>query len=180
MKLASKSFFYANFSLFLVTFAFALSRVLFLPGFFHFEFRFRRQFLSYVFGVGLFSESLLQTISFSLSQCYFWGKLLNFVSLMHAPLSGLLFKLRDYCRLSCHPAARRYSGFSVYYSQIIFELFAQSKENNIIIIKNHLYNIFRAEISSRFFPLSVFVNYVIIILGKFQPFKRNFPFVNHT
>lgn len=31
-----------------------------------FEFRFRRQFLSYVFGVGLFSESLLLTISFHL------------------------------------------------------------------------------------------------------------------
>lgn len=32
-----------------------------------------------------------------------------------------------------------------------------------------------------FFSLLIsFVNYVIIILGKFYPFKRNFPFVNHT
>lgn len=30
------------------------------------------------------------------------------------------------------------------------------------------------------FALLFFVNYVIIILGKCFPFKRNFPFVSHT
>lgn len=73
-----------------------------------FEFRFRRQFLSYVFGVGLFSESLLLTISFHLPfACVIFGDwLLNFASLMHAPLSGLLFKLRDYCRFKLPPTAQ--------------------------------------------------------------------------
>lgn len=53
----------------------SLSRVLFsLVRFVLFEFRFRRQFLSYVFGVGLFSESLLLTISFHLPfACVIFG-----------------------------------------------------------------------------------------------------------
>lgn len=53
----------------------SLSRVLFFcVRFVLFEFRFRRQFLSYVFGVGLFSESLLLTISFHLPfACVIFG-----------------------------------------------------------------------------------------------------------
>lgn len=98
---ASFSFFFFLFLLLLGS----LSRVLFFFRFVLFEFRFRRQFLSYVFGVGLFSESLLLTISFHLPfACVIFGDwLLNFASLMHAPLSGLLFKLRDYCRFKLPP-----------------------------------------------------------------------------
>lgn len=35
-------------------------------------------------------------------------------------------------------------------------------------------------LSSNVSLLCFFVNYVIIILGKCFPFKRNFPFVSHT
>lgn len=62
------------FSFFFLFAVFAFKGFVFLVRFVLFEIRFRRQFLSYVFGVGLFSESLLLTISFHLPfACVIFG-----------------------------------------------------------------------------------------------------------